>query len=89
MSGPLSAVLAQVALGTPTVTEMARNTGLSEEALRASLDHLLRTGRLQAEEVPIGCPPGGCGGCADTSGCGGSLRPGGRRLVSLSLSRGR
>ena len=85
MSGLLSTVLAQVAKGTPTVTEMARNTGLSEDVLRAGLDHLLRTGRLQAQVLPIGCPDGGCGGCASAPACGGSTAEGGRQLVSLSL----
>jgi hypothetical protein len=84
---PLHAVLEQVGLGTPTVTHMARNTGISEDVVRASLDHLLRTGRLQADELPIGCPPGGCGGCAAAAGCGLPSQAGGRRVVTLSLAR--
>jgi hypothetical protein len=69
MSGPLSAVLAQVEAGTPTVSEIARVTGLSEEVARAAVDHLLRSGRLSAGQVPLGCPPGGCGGCSVAASC--------------------
>ncbi len=85
--GPLSAVLDQVEAGTPTVAEMVRNTGLPEDVLRAGLDHLVRTGRLATQELPIGCPPSGCGGCAAVGGCGVAAPPGANRLVSLSLVR--
>lgn len=85
MSAPLSAVLAQVAQGTPTVIEMARNTGLEEGLLRSALDHLVRTGRLEAHELPIGCPPAGCGACSSSSACAGPTPPGNKRLVSLHL----
>jgi hypothetical protein len=86
-AAPLSAVLAQVGLGTPTVAEMARNTGLAESTVRAGLDHLVRTGRLHAQELPIGCPPGGCGGCGAAASCGVSAAPAGRRVLTLSLAR--
>jgi hypothetical protein len=82
---PLSALLAEVAAGTPTVAEMARNTGLSADILRAGLDHLVRTGRLEATALPIGCPPSGCGGCSASGGC--EVAEGGNRLVTLSLAR--
>ncbi|MGC3994087.1 MAG: hypothetical protein QM779_08290 [Propionicimonas sp.] len=86
MSGPLSSVLAEVAAGTPTVVEMARRTGQPETVVRAAIDHLVRTGRIESVAVPIGCPPSGCGGCAAASGgCG--QAPGQRSLVTLSLSR--
>ncbi|MFT4109778.1 FeoC-like transcriptional regulator [Propionicimonas sp.] len=85
MTGPLSAVLAEVAAGTPTVVEMARRTGQPETVVRAALDHLVRTGRVESVAVPIGCPPSGCGGCASADGCG--RVPGQRCLVTLSLSR--
>jgi hypothetical protein len=49
------------------------------------MDHLVRTGRLQATNLPIGCPPGGCGGCAVAAGCG--VAEGGNSLVTLSLTR--
>lgn len=81
MSGPLSAVLTQVERGTPTVSEIARRTGLSDEVARAAVDHLLRSGRLQADQVPIGCPPGGCGGCPVSATCAQPV------MLSLSVRR--
>lgn len=93
--GPLSLVLAEIEAGTPTLAEMARHSGLDEAVVRAAVDHLVRSGRLESRELAIGCPPSGCGGCAlaaddKTPGCGKSAAaPGGRRptLVTLSLSR--
>lgn len=68
-AGPLSAVLAEVSAGTPTVVEMSRHTGLAEGLIRVALDHLVRTGRLGSQELPIGCPSTGCGGCSAASNC--------------------
>lgn len=68
-AGPLSAVLAEVSAGTPTVVEMSRHTGLAEGLIRAALDHLIRTGRLGSHELPIGCPSTGCGGCSSAGSC--------------------
>lgn len=85
--GPASAALAQVASGTPTVAEMARNTGIEEGLLRSALAHLVRTGRIEAHELPTGCPPQACGGCAVASSCGGSATASGRRLVTLTIAR--
>lgn len=90
--GPLSAVLAEVAAGTPTVAAMADRTGLDEAVVRAAVDHLVRSGRLEARELALGCPPSGCGGCASASATGGCDRPApvaGRRpgLVALTLTR--
>jgi hypothetical protein len=83
--GPVRAVLDQIGAGTPTLAEIARNTGLDESLVRAAVDHLIRTGRIDSNRLPIGCPPGGCGGCAVASDCGvPSSRP---TLVTLSLSR--
>jgi hypothetical protein len=84
---PLRALLEQVEHGTPTVSEMARNTGIGEDLVRAGLAHLLRTGRLQAQELPIGCPPGGCGACVAAESCEAPVESGGRRLVTLSVVR--
>ena len=81
MSGPLSAVLEQVKAGTPTVSEIARRTGLSQEVARAAVDHLLRSGRLQAGQVPLGCPPAGCGGCSVKGSCSQPV------MLSLSVRR--
>lgn len=94
MSGPLSLVLAEIEAGTSTLAEMARHSGLGEDVVRAAVDHLIRAGRVQSQELAIGCPPSGCGGCAmaapdKTPGCGASAATPGRRpgLVMLSLTR--
>ena len=94
MSGPLTLVLAEVAAGTSTLAEMARNSGLAESVVRAAVDHLVRSGRLEARELAIGCPPAGCGGCAlaaadKTPGCapGAGAAPSRAGVVTLSLAR--
>lgn len=94
MSGPLSIVLAELEAGTPTITEMVRSSGLDESVLRAAIDHLVRSGRVQSRELSMGCPESGCGGCASASdagapGCGlGAPVPGRRAgLVTLTLTR--
>jgi hypothetical protein len=82
---PVRAVLDQIGAGTPTLAEIARNTGLDESLVRAAVDHLVRTGRVAADRLPIGCPPGGCGSCGAADACGApSSRP---TLVTLSLRR--
>jgi hypothetical protein len=92
--GPLRRVLAEIEAGTPTVAGIARRCDLDEDVVRASIDHLVRAGRVESRELSIGCPPSGCGGCASAStegtpGCGLPTRPTGRRpgLVTLTLSR--
>ena len=93
MSGPLSTVLAELEAGTPTIAEMVRRSGLAESVLRAAVDHLVRSGRVQSKELSMGCPESGCGGCASASdgapGCGlGTPVPGRRAgLVTLTLTR--
>ena len=94
MSGPLSSVLAELEAGTPTIAEMVRRSGLEESVLRAAVDHLVRTGRVESRELSMGCPESGCGGCASASeagtpGCGlGAPVPGRRAgLVTLTLTR--
>ena len=94
MSGPLSTVLAQLEAGTPTITEMVRRSGLAESVVRAAVDHLVRSGRVESRELSMGCPESGCGGCASASdagtpGCGlGAPVPGRRAgLVTLTPTR--
>jgi hypothetical protein len=94
VSGPLSTVLAELEAGTPTITEMVRRSGLDESVLRAAVDHLVRSGRVESKELSMGCPESGCGGCASASdsgapGCGlGAPVPGRRAgLVTLTLTR--
>ena len=89
MSGPLHLVLAEITVGTPTLTEIARRTGLTDDVVHAAIDHLVRAGRITSTELSLGCPTGGCGTCPSSDGCSlptslGSPRPG---LMSLSLTR--
>ena len=59
--------------------------------LTAAVDHLVRAGRLEAKILTVGCPAGGCGGCALASSEGApactpeAAVPGRRGLVALSL----
>ena len=91
-AGPLRMVLAEVEAGTATLAQMARNCGLDETVVRAAVEHLVRSGRIEARELSMGCPTSGCGGCAvasDGGGCGHPEVVAGRRpgLVMLSLNR--
>lgn len=77
MSGPLSQVLEAFQGGASSIAEVADGTGLDDGMVRACVDHLVRVGRLDAKELSIGCPSGGCGHCASgteegTPGCGAS-----------------
>jgi len=90
VSGPLHLVLDEITAGTPTLAAIARRTGLSDDVVRAAVDHLVRAGRITSAELSLGCPTGGCGSCPSAgNGCTlpaarGDRRPG---LVSLSLTR--
>lgn len=68
-SGPLRAVLDAVEAGALTVLEIRDRTGLSDDMVRTALEQLQRLGKLSAEQVAVGCPPAGCGGCAVTASC--------------------
>lgn len=95
MSGPLSAVLTAFEDGAHSLDEVSRRCALPPDVVRASVDHLVRMGRLQTTELVTGCPSGGCGGCASgtvdgTAGCGNpgpSARRTGPVAVSISLRR--
>jgi hypothetical protein len=69
--GPLSLLLDAVASGCRTLPALAARTGLTIDVVRAGLDHLVRSGRLEARGLTAGCPAGGCGGCAVARGGGG------------------
>ena len=93
--GPLRAVLAAFDAGAYSFGEVATRCDLPLDMVRACVDHLVRMGRLDAEELAIGCPTGGCGSCASgadagTAGCG-SRAPSSRRsgpvLVAISVRR--
>lgn len=93
--GPLTAVLAAFDAGAHSLDDVATRCGLPLDTVRASVDHLVRMGRLETRELAIGCPTGGCGSCASatdtgSAGCGASA-PSGRRsgpvLVTISVRR--
>ena len=92
---PLSAVLTAFEAGSRSLGEVATRSDLPLDTVRACVDHLVRMGRLDAKELAIGCPSGGCGSCASATddgaaGCGSSA-PSARRsgpvLVAISLRR--
>jgi len=93
--GPLSAVLAAFAEGAHSLAEVAVRCDLPLDTVRASVEHLVRMGLLEAKELAIGCPPGGCRSCASgaddgSAGCGSSapsVRRPGPVLVALSVRR--
>lgn len=91
--GPLSRVLAAFRAGTVSLDQIAEQTGLAPTIVRTSVGHLIRMGRIEAKELSMGCPGGGCASCASatadgTPGCGAagpsSLRRG-PVLVQLTL----
>ena len=91
---PLSAVLAAFESGAATLADVGSATGLSRDVVDASVAHLVRLGRLNAAELAVGCPSGGCGGCASAvggePGCGApgpSRRRSGPALVALTVRR--
>jgi hypothetical protein len=91
-AGPLRAVLAAFERGVASLDEVARATGLPRELVDASVDHLVRMGRIRAEELSVGCPDGGCGSCAsgagESAGCGAagpSAARSGPVLVALTV----
>jgi hypothetical protein len=74
--------------------DVCDRTGLRRDVVDAAIEHLLRMGRLDAHELAVGCPDGGCGSCASGAGdapaCGASGPSAGRSgpvLVSLSVRR--
>ncbi|RBY82058.1 hypothetical protein DQ238_05480 [Geodermatophilus sp. TF02-6] len=93
-AGPLRSVLTAFESGARSRTEVCARTGLRRDVVDAAVEHLLRMGRLDARELTVGCPDGGCGSCAsgvgDRPGCGAagpSARRSGPVLVSLSVRR--
>lgn len=95
MSGPLRLVLDAFAAGADSLADVGRRTGLSQDVTRASVDHLVRLGRLEAKALAAGCPSGGCGSCASgtaegAAGCGASGPSAARTgpvVVALTLRR--
>lgn len=72
---PLNAVLQAFDEGATSLDDIALRTSLSRDVVSAAVDHLRRMGRIEAKELSMGCPGGGCGSCASghhdgTPGCG-------------------
>ncbi|MDQ1288165.1 MAG: hypothetical protein QG622_1730 [Actinomycetota bacterium] len=84
---PLSAVLAELTAGAPTLDEVARRTGLDRDLVEAAVAHLVRLGRVDSSELSTACPDSACGGCP-VSACGARGAPAspGRRPVLVALS---
>ncbi len=91
MSRPLAAVLNAFGSGACSLAEIESATALDHDVVTAAVDHLVRAGRLEAKILTVGCPAGGCGGCALASSEGApactpeAAVPGRRGLVALSL----
>lgn len=92
--GPLRRVLAAFEDGAGSLDQVAATTGLSRETVSAAVDHLVRLGRIDAKQLSMGCPSGGCGSCASGTngapGCGAAGPSSERRgpvLVTLTLRR--
>ncbi|HET8601976.1 MAG TPA: FeoC-like transcriptional regulator [Segeticoccus sp.] len=92
-ASPSRAVLDAFAAGATSVDQVAGRTGLSADVVRTAVDQLVRLGRMDAKELTVGCPDGGCGSCASGTadggaGCGASgpsMRRSGPVLVSLAV----
>lgn len=61
---PLHAILVAFQSGATSLPDIQRLTGLTADVVRAGVDHLVRLGQIEAKELSIGCPSGGCGSCA-------------------------
>lgn len=93
-AAPLRAVRAAIEDGSGTLRQIADVTGLPADVVAAAIDHLVRAGSLTASTLSIGCPEGGCGGCASgagtSPGCGAAAPSSARRgpvLIALSPRR--
>ncbi len=90
---PLTDVLDAFRDGAHSLDDISRRTGLSRDTVDGVVDQLVRMGRLEAKELAMGCPSGGCGSCASghddgSAGCGSAGPSSGRTgpvLVTLRL----
>jgi bacterioferritin-associated ferredoxin len=79
----LSAVLDAVRNGADQRQRIAEVTGLPRDVVDSAIEHLVRSGRLTAQDMAVGCPPSGCGTCstAGTRACSDQRSPGLTMLV--------
>ena len=80
-------MLAAIDAGAGDREHVVAATGLGRDVVDASLDHLVRIGRLSKETLSLGCPPAGCGGCASPTGHGCATPVSGPTLVALTVRR--
>ncbi len=88
--GPLHRVIAAIEAGAGSRAAVAQQAGLDADVVDACVDHLVRIGRVTAEQLGGGCPESGCGSCGSgrpdgTSGCGASGPATARGPVLLTL----
>jgi hypothetical protein len=77
-------VLDEVAMGTPTVAEIARRAGVDRGLVELAVERLVAAGRLDAQALAGGCPPEGCGTCGSgASDCSANALDGGAVLLTL------
>lgn len=87
-AGPLTRVLEAVEAGAGDRERIVASTGLTRDVVDASLEHLVRIGRLTSESLSLGCPPSGCGGCGAPTGHGCAAPvSAGPTLVALTVRR--
>lgn len=63
-AGPLTLVLHALENNIRLIPQIARTTGLSPDLVTATVDHLVRTGRLQVVPLTSICTQSACQGCA-------------------------
>ncbi len=64
VAGPLRRVLAAIEGGAGSLADIERATGLDRDVVEASVDHLIRIGRLETRPLALGCDAAGCSECA-------------------------
>ena len=68
---PMDKVKEAIRRGKSNPAEIAKATGLGQGTVEVILAHLERSAELVRESL-TSCPTGGCGGCAQASGCSGA-----------------
>ena len=88
-AGPLRTVLTAFEEGAGSRAEVVARTRLTPGVVDAAIEHLVRMGRMTADELRLGCPDGGCTGCVSGTrgerGC--PTGPRGPVLVDLRVRR--
>lgn len=61
--GPVRAVLDAAGAGIPSIQGIVAATGLPRDLVEATVDHLVRAGRLVVPDLPGRCVSTACGSC--------------------------